>query len=125
MAEHQKFYWNELMTDDVPKAKAFYRSVVGWEFEEMAMGDGTKYTVAKTKGGPVGGMMDKAATGGKDAPTAWMAYIHVDDVDGAVGKVAKAGGKVLQPCFDVPGVGRIAMIQDPTGGVVGIMTAKS
>ncbi len=110
MAEHQKFYWNELLTDNVPKAKAFYQSVVGWEFEEMNMGPDSKYTVAKTKSGPVGGMMDKSATGSKNAPSAWMSYIHVDNVDAAVAKVAGAGGKVLQPCFDVPGVGRIAMI---------------
>ena len=51
-----------------------------------------------------------------------MAYVAVDDVDAAVGKVAEAGGQVVQPCFDVPGIGRIAMIADPTGAMLGIMT---
>ena len=123
MAENAKFYWNELMTGDLARAKSFYGTVIGWQFEEMPMADGAKYTLAKVDGVPVGGMMDKAAAGMPDVPTHWGAYVHVTDVDAAVAKVAGAGGKVLQPCFDVPGVGRIAMIQDPTGAVLGIMTA--
>ena len=60
---------------------------------------------------------------GDDIPSHWMSYVHVADVDAAVAKVAKAGGEVLKPCFDVPGVGRIAIVEDPTGAVIGIMTA--
>ncbi len=87
------------------------------------MPDGNVYSVLKSGDRPAGGMMNKTGTNAAGAPTHWVAYIHVDNVDAAVDKVAEAGGTVLQPCFDVPGVGRIAMIQDPTGGVVGIMTA--
>jgi predicted enzyme related to lactoylglutathione lyase len=53
-----------------------------------------------------------------------MSYVHVSDVDAAVQKVSASGGKVLHPCFDVPDVGRIAVVQDPGGAVIGIMTAK-
>ncbi len=122
MADHGTFHWNELVTDNVERAKKFYGAVVGWESEEMPMPDG-KYTIVKSKGKPVGGIMNKSDIPMlKNAPSHWGAYIQVDNVDAAVGKVAGAGGKVVRPCFDVPGVGRIAIIQDPTGGVVGIMT---
>jgi hypothetical protein len=124
MAENATFYWNELLTDDVAKARKFYESVLGWTAEEMSMPSGETYTVVKANGKPAGGIMNKAQTGAKDAPAHWGAYIHVDDVDATVAKVAKAGGKVCMPCFDVAGVGRIAMIQDPTGAMIGIMTAK-
>lgn len=123
MAEHAKFYWNELVTDNVAATKAFYGAVVGWKYEDMAMADGSKYTVIKVGDAPAGGIMDKAAMGGSDMPSHWAAYVHVSDVDAAVARVAGAGGKVLQPCFDVPGVGRIAIIADPSGAVLGIMTA--
>jgi predicted enzyme related to lactoylglutathione lyase len=45
----------------------------------------------------------------------WPGYVHVADVDAAVASVEQAGGKALMPAFDVPGVGRIAMVTDPQG----------
>ena len=33
-----------------------------------------------------------------------------------------AGGVILRDSFDVPEVGRIAIIQDPTGAAMGVMT---
>jgi uncharacterized protein len=124
MTDNANFYWNELMTEEVDEAKKFYTAVLGWTFEDMPMPSG-KYIVAKANGKPVGGMMNSAdIEGGDDMPSHWMAYIHVADVDAAVAKVAAAGGEVVKPCFDVPGVGRIAMVEDPTGAMIGIMTAK-
>lgn len=122
MGPHGTFHWNELLTDDPDKAAAFYKDVCGWTFEPFPMEDGGEYTVAMAGETPAGGIMNKAQTDMPDMPTHWTAYINVDDVDAAVAKVAGAGGTVLAPCFDVPKVGRIAVIQDPTGGVIGIMT---
>ena len=50
-----------------------------------------------------------------------MTYIAVDDVEATVAATTAAGGAVAQAPFDVPGVGRIAMIKDPSGAVVGVM----
>jgi predicted enzyme related to lactoylglutathione lyase len=55
-------------------------------------------------------------------PPHWMTYVAVDDVDGAVRTTREAGGTVHREPFDVEGVGRIAIIADPTGAVLGIMT---
>ena len=124
MADNATFYWNELITEEVDEAKKFYTAVLGWTLEEMKMPSGGSYTVAKMNGKPVGGIVNSAdVEGGDDMPSHWMSYIHVADVDAAVAKVAKAGGEVLKPCFDVPGVGRIAIVEDPTGAIIGIMTA--
>ncbi len=124
MPDNATFYWNELITEEVDEAKKFYTTVLGWTLEEMKMPSGGSYTVAKMNGKPVGGIMNSAEVeDGDDMPSHWMSYIHVADVDAAVAKVAKAGGEVLKPCFDVPGVGRIAIVEDPTGAVIGIMTA--
>jgi predicted enzyme related to lactoylglutathione lyase len=51
-----------------------------------------------------------------------MTYIAVTDVDAACSTAGKSGGAVLKAPFDVPGVGRIAMIKDPAGAVVGLIT---
>src|SRR5262245_10518500 len=130
MADNATFYWNELVTPDVEGAKKFYQSVLGWTVEEMPMPDGHKYNVMKANGKPACGIMSTAATGmheegeEEEADSQWLAYIHVDDVDAAVKKAERAGGEVIKPCFDIPGVGRIAVVEDATGAVIGIMTAK-
>jgi hypothetical protein len=124
MPDNATFYWNELVTEEVAEAKTFYAVVLGWTLEEMAMPSGGKYTIAKMGGKPVGGIMDSAAMeDAEDMPSHWMSYVHVADVDAVVAKVEAAGGEIAKPCFDVPGVGRIAIIEDPTGAIIGIMTA--
>jgi len=55
-------------------------------------------------------------------PEGWMSYIAVDDVDARVKKAEKAGAKLMKPIFDVPGVGRIAILLEPGGAGVGWMT---
>jgi predicted enzyme related to lactoylglutathione lyase len=52
----------------------------------------------------------------------WMAYIAVDDVDARVKKAQTAGAQLMRPIFDVPGVGRIAILREPGGAGIGWMT---
>ena len=72
---------------------------------------------------PVAGLMAKPPEGPASiAPTAWTSYVTVDDVDARTARVAAAGGVVLAGPMDIPTVGRMSIIQDPTGGVIGIIT---
>ena len=122
MSEHGTFHWNELMTGDTAAAKAFFESTVGWTFDSFDMPMGGTYLVAMQDGKPVGGLMDSSDTPAKGSPPHWVCYLSVDDVDARIAGVAAAGGTVLQPPFDVPQVGRIAMVADPTGAVMGWIT---
>ena len=115
MAEHGHFYWNELLTRDVEGAKAFYGKLAGWQFEGMAMPDGGTYWVAKDGEQPVGGIMDISAERFEGVPSNWFAYLAIDDVDARVEQGKAAGAELVRPIFDIPGVGRIAIIKDPTG----------
>ncbi len=54
-------------------------------------------------------------------PSHWFAYIEVDDVDARVEAAKKAGATIKRAPWDIPGVGRIAIVQDPTGAVAGWM----
>ena len=58
-------------------------------------------------------------------PEHWFSYIEVDDVDARVAKVAPAGGKIHREPWDVPNVGRIAIVADINGAVIGWMTSAS
>jgi uncharacterized protein len=122
MSQHGHFFWNELMTRDPEGAKAFYGSQVGWVFDSMAMQDGGTYWVCKEGDQPVAGMLDMNRSGFEGIPNHWFAYLAVDDVDARVAKATAAGAKLLRPLFDVPGIGRIAIIQDPTGAALGWIT---
>jgi uncharacterized protein len=123
---HGTFYWNELMTRDVERAKKFYAETLGWGFDAMPMpgGSGT-YWLATMNGEPVGGIFDISAPEYGPVPESWMAYIAVDDVDARVRKAVAAGAKVMKPAFDVPGVGRIVILMEPGGAGVGWMTPAS
>ncbi len=113
------FLWDELLAIDIEAAKSFYGSVLGWTTEPMEMAGGSTYTLFKAGDQMVGGLMLKPEQAGP-GPAAWMTYLATDDVDATAARAQKLGGSVLQPAFDVPTVGRIAVIADPTGAVVGL-----
>ena len=121
MKSHGHIGWCDLMSDDVDKARDFYAGVLGWDTEVMDIGKGP-YTVFKADDLPVAGLMAKPTEGPASfAPTAWTSYVTVDDVDERTARVAAAGGSVLAGPMDIPTVGRMSIIQDPTGGVIGII----
>jgi predicted enzyme related to lactoylglutathione lyase len=119
---HGSFYWNELLTKDAEKAKRFYADTIGWSYQGMPMPDGASYWVAIHDGKPVAGLFPTDRPEYKRLPEAWMSYLAVDDVDARVQKATTAGAKLMKPIFDVPNVGRIAILTEPGGAGVGWMT---
>jgi uncharacterized protein len=114
-----KFVWNELVTTSVPAAKKFYAGLLGWKTQPF--GKGVDYTLFKKGGDMVGGMMKCPKPG---LPAHWIPYVFVDDVDATVKKASKLHGKVVVPPYDVPTVGRIAVLVDPQGAALGIIKPK-
>ncbi|MGI9485150.1 MAG: VOC family protein [Geminicoccaceae bacterium] len=125
MTDHGHFHWNELMTHDAEAAKAFYGDLAGWTFDGMDMGDGLTYWVGMNGGKPAGGIFPMSGTDFDSMPPQWMAYLAVDDIDACIEKAKTAGAEIVKPAFDIPGVGRIAMLKDPSGAVLGWMTPAS
>lgn len=121
MTTHGAVHWNELMTNDIRKAKDFYAKTLGWTYDDMPMPNGT-YTIAKSGGQMVGGLFDMAASGIKGMPDVWFTYFAVDDLDAALGKLKAAGGKVTREPWEAPGVGRMAMVVDNSGAMLSLMT---
>ena len=119
---HGKFCWNELRTRDPERAKQFYADTVGWRFEASATPDGQSYWVAVSDGEPVAGLFTLTSPAFDGVPESWISFLAVDDVDVRVAKAEKAGAKLVMPIFDVPNVGRIAMLREPGGAGVGWIT---
>lgn len=124
MAEHEMpksgaFCWNELATKDLGAAKKFYTELLGWQLE-VSNAAGMSYIEIVVGGEHIGGMYQMTAEDG-DAPSHWMSYVAVDDVDERAKKAAELGGNVCVPPTDIPNVGRFCVITDPTGAAFSLV----
>ena len=121
MWSHGSFYWNELMTHDAERAKTFYATAIGWTFDAMPMPDGT-YWVAKMGDKPVGGIFPMDGPEFKGMGERWVSYLAVDDVDARLQEATARRREDHEAGFDVPGVGRMAFIEEPGGAMIGWIT---
>ena len=114
------FGWNELVTDDTEACESFFTALMGWTTDTNQMEEGGVYTFFKQGDRQVGGMMSMQDLGLKDVPSHWMAYLTVEDVDASCAKCGELGGKIVMQPMDVPGIGRFAIVTDPSGAALGL-----
>jgi len=119
---HGHFHWNELRTRDSERAKRFYAESIGWTFQATSTPDGHTYWLALCDGKPVAGLFHLVSPRFDDVPESWIPFLAVDDVDARVATAIRAGAKLMMPLFDVPNVGRIAMLMEPGGAGIGWIT---
>lgn len=109
------FVWYELMTTDTAAARAFYSQVVGWQANDSGM-PGMDYTLLSAGPHQIAGLMSlPPEASAQGVPPNWTGYVGVDDVDAKAAALQQAGGSVLRPPEDIPGVGRFAVVADPHG----------
>jgi hypothetical protein len=85
------------------------------------MGD-LDYTVIKVGKGTGGGIMKQLIPG---AGSAWLPYVGVDDIQVSTRKAQSLGAKVMKDVTEVPGMGWLSIIVDPTGALLGLWQPKS
>ncbi|MEH6375172.1 VOC family protein [Streptomyces sp. KLMMK] len=114
--------WNELNTSDTATASGFYAKALG--IKATPMEGATGYFSLEVDGRMVGGLQGLAGIEGipEDTPSHWLTYFSVDDTDSTVDALVRAGGNVLKPPFDMM-AGRMAVVQDPQGGVFAVINA--
>jgi uncharacterized protein len=117
---HGAFSWCELLTTNPKAATEFYDSLFGWKVETMNMGP-EPYHVVKAGDTSIGGIM-KIPAQAQGMPPNWGCYVTVSNVDETARKCTSLGGKVMMPPTDIPTVGRFAVIQDPQGATLNIIT---
>jgi len=111
----------ELNTTDLNKAQSFYGKLFNWKTEETRM-PGGEYTTIDVGEGTGGGMLAQKVPG---APSEWLPYVAVDDIQAATEKARKLGGKVMKDVTEVPEMGWFSIITDPTGAHLGLWKPKS
>ncbi len=116
------FVHAELATTNVPKAKAFYAKMFKWKLSDLPMPTpGGAYTMIEVGEGTGGGIMQQCIP---KAPSAWMPYVHVKDIDAATKRAKKLRAKILKGVTPVEGMGWLSIIQDPTGAMLGLWEPK-
>ena len=115
------FCWFECGTTNVAAAKSFYTGLFGWSSFDVPMpGDMGMYTLFRIGDKDVAGLYEMKGPHFEGVPPHWTTYVKVDDVDGSAAKAESLGGKIAAPPMDVPGVGRMAVIADPTGAHISL-----
>jgi uncharacterized protein len=118
------FSWHELATTDIDLALKFYRELFGWEKKETHdMGPAGIYQIYGTADRSLGGMFRRPPE--MPGRPAWLFYTLVTDIDAAVERVKRGGGKVLNGPMEVPGGDRIAQCQDPLEAAFAMQTAPA
>ena len=108
------------MVDDVPKAVAFYTTVLGFEilnnfppFADVARGN-----LRLLLSGPTTSAARPMPDGAKPEPGGWnRIHLIVDDIDAEVARLRAAGATFRNDVFEGPG-GKQVLLQDPSGNVI-------
>ncbi len=114
------FVHAELHATNVSAAKTFYGSLFGWELKDENMPVGV-YTMIGVGEGTGGGILQQMIPG---APSTWVPYVLVDDIETHTKKAESLGATVTVPITDV-GMGKLSVLTDPTGAPLGLWQPSS
>jgi len=114
----------EIQAENVERAIAFYRDLLGWEFKQWGK---EPYWLVKTgeKGTPGidGGLLPRRGPGPADmqAVNAFVCTIDVADLDAMVKRATELKGSIVLPKMPIPTVGWLAYAKDTEGNIFGMM----
>ena len=121
-----EFCWIELATTDYAAAKKFYSELFGWTINEFPIALNDLYTTFKIDGRDVGAAYTlRPEQRARGIPAHWNLYVAVESADTAAARATELGAQVIAEPFDVYSVGRMAVVQDPTGAVFSVWQSKS
>lgn len=128
-------WWSEYLAQDPNKTNNFYSNVIGWRMKLVALDEPARLAQPGEKGywvmmagrDEVAGVMRMADADFEGARNGWFTYIQVANVDQAAARATQYGGKVIREPVDSSEEDgtRIAIIQDPEGCLVGLVSMKA
>ena len=109
--------WFDLVSPDAAAAAAFYAALFGWTYDVAGPEHG-HYRMAMVDGRPAAGIGQRQE--GTETPSAWTVYLAADDAATMAQRATGLGGSVVVQPMEVPGMGHMAIVQDPGGAVFGL-----
>lgn len=96
----------------------FYRTVFGWQIEQMPGVDYWRIQIAPTEANPLqgGGLTYRAIPG----LNGWMLFVNVDSLDETTSLVQRLGGSVVRPKTAVPKTAWVTIVADPAKNLFGV-----
>jgi predicted enzyme related to lactoylglutathione lyase len=116
MHEANTVDWAESGSTDVPKARDFYKQVMGWTHEDMNMTEGPTYTLFSAAGEYVAGLMPSQMP-----MSYWSMYFQVEDCPGMTNKAKSLGAQTMLENMTVEGVGTMSICTDQQGAMFGMI----
>ncbi|GAA2747276.1 VOC family protein [Terrabacter aerolatus] len=109
--------WVDLLVADVPRAKAFYGDLFGWQWLSGDPSTGG-YTMALLDGHPVAGISRKPDSA--PVPSQWTTYLRVGDLEVAALAINAYGGRTLGRPVAIGALSRTLIAVDPGGTYFGV-----
>jgi len=123
-----KIIWRDLLTHDLEASQRFYAGLFGWEFESIGGASGfssdSAYTLIRQNGRLIGGMIDTVALNGRNDISQWIVLMSVNDIDAAAARFSTGGGEVITPPTDLRRRGKIAVVGDAEGALLGLLQTR-
>ena len=110
--------WIDMTVGNAAELRDFYAAVVGWDYDEVSMGDYSDYSMRTPNGEAMSGICH-ARGSNAELPGGWLVYITVEDVDASAAACIELGGEVLVPVRGLAG-GRFCVIRDPAGATAAL-----
>ncbi len=113
--------WFEIPVKDLKRAQKFYETVMGSKMQEMnAMGMKSAFFEFDMKGGGIGGCLIEGK-GYEPSKKGSVIYLNGgDDLSKPLGKVEKAGGKIILAKTAIGPNGFMAKFEDTEGNLVAL-----
>jgi uncharacterized protein len=111
--------WNELVTTDVERAKAYFGALLGWQYET----DESGYASIRN-GGRLNGGIRAQTDQERGNPPNWLPYFTVQNADDAARDAERVGGRTIAPTTESL-LGRIAVMTDPQGAAFAVLEGET
>jgi predicted enzyme related to lactoylglutathione lyase len=120
LTDYRRWVWNELHTTEPNTALAFYEKVIGYSHRTVNMGKaGTYYILAKD------GVDRAGVTAHLSRAPHWLPYAAVENATAIIAHARELGATIVADATDIPGVGRIGVLQDPTGAMLAVLQPRT
>ena len=123
-----KIIWRDLLTNDPAASQRFYSELFGWEFESVGeasnLRSNSAYTLIRHNGKLIGGMVDTLALNNRDDISQWVVLMAVENVDARISAVTANGGQIVAPPTDLQARGRLALVRDAEGALLGLLETR-
>lgn len=117
-----KFVWYDLFIHDLESIVPFYEALFGWSFENITPRDNLVKTIYRN-GAPIGNGVQVKPAKKNHRESHWLGFLSVEDVDSTSRAVVENKGTIHMDPKDLPERGRVAVIKDPQGAYVALVTS--